>query len=110
MSALAFVAHPQRAWWRRIVALAAQALARFGSALAAERRRRLGIRQLQDLDGRLLARHQHEPRRDRIRRSYRSHGIVNRPVPQVTARGPAAPHAPPLMRAQSLSPETSPKR
>jgi uncharacterized protein YjiS (DUF1127 family) len=54
MSTLAFVAHPQRAWWRRIVALAAQALARFESALAAERRRRLGIRQLQDLNDRLL--------------------------------------------------------
>jgi len=47
----AFAGHSRHAWWTRL----AQALARFGHALAAERRRRLGIRQLQRLDDRLLA-------------------------------------------------------
>jgi hypothetical protein len=42
-------------WYRRGAVGLPQALGRLGRALTAERRRRLGIRQLQDLDDRLLA-------------------------------------------------------
>jgi uncharacterized protein YjiS (DUF1127 family) len=74
-----------------------------GACFAAERRRRLGIRQLQDLDDRLLA--DICVSRGEIEFAARigRHGFVNKAVPQGTARAAAAPHAPPLTGAQSLS-------
>ena len=42
---------PQSSWWRRF----GQSLGRLRSALAAEQRRRQGIRQLQGMDDRMLA-------------------------------------------------------
>jgi uncharacterized protein YjiS (DUF1127 family) len=99
MSAVARAPHPQRAWWPRI----AQTLARLGRALAVERRRRRGIRQLQNLDERALA--DIGVGRGEIKSAARvgRHGFVNKAVSQGTARASAALHAPPLMGAQSPS-------
>jgi uncharacterized protein YjiS (DUF1127 family) len=46
-----FAPDRRRPWWRRLI----QSLARHGRALAAERRRRLAIRRLRELDPRMLA-------------------------------------------------------
>jgi hypothetical protein len=105
MPALTFAPHPRRAGWRRDRAGArsprpARATLRWRPAFARckcstiARRPDIGISRGEIAFAAAIGRH----------------GIVNRPVPQGTARAPAAPHAPPLTGAQSLSSQTSPKR